>query len=80
MKSLFKDVTKLLLYVIGIYITIIFVSVYLPQLLNGHLKYVISLFIVIFGIIPVTLGTFLLIDLGKVWEQEFISLKNKSKL
>ncbi len=80
MKNLFKDVTKLLLYVIGVYTTIIFVSVYLPQLLHGYLKYVISSFIVIFGIIPVTLGTFLLIDLGKVWEQEFISLKNKSKL
>lgn len=80
MKSLFKDVSKLLLYVIWIYITIIFVSNYLPQLLNGYLKYVISSLFVIFGIIPVTLGTFVLIDLGKVWKQEFISLKNKSKL
>lgn len=65
MQSVFKDVTKLLLYVIWIYITIIFVTDYLPLLLNGYLKYVISSLFVIFASIPVTLGTFMLIDWGK---------------
>ena len=80
MKSVFKDVTKLLLYVIWVYITIIFVTNYLPQLLNGYLKYVISSLFVIFVSIPVTLGTFMLIDWGKLWKQEYIRFRNKSKL
>ena len=80
MKSVFKDVTKLLLYVIWIYITIIFIAEYLPQLLNGYLMYVISSLLVIFVSIPLTLGTFVLIDWGKVWKQEYISFRNKSKL
>ena len=80
MKSVFKDVAKLLLYVIWIYITIIFVANYLPQLLNGYLKYVISSLFVIFASIPVTLGTFMLIDRGKLWKQKYISFWNKSKL
>ena len=80
MKSVFKDVTKLLLYVIWIYTTIIFVTNHLPQLLNGYLKYVIGFLLVIFASIPVTLGSFILIDWGKVWKQEYISFRNKSKL
>ena len=80
MKSVFKDVTKLLLYVIWIHTTIIFVTDYIPQLLNGYLMYVISSLLVIFASIPLTLGTFVLIDWGKVWKQEYISFRNKSKL
>ncbi len=80
MKSVFKDVTKLLLYVIWVYITIIFVTNYLPQLLNGYLKNITGFLLVIFASIPVTLGTFILIDWGKVWKQEYISFRNKSKL
>ena len=80
MKSVFKDVTKLLLYVLWVYITIIFVANYLPQLLNGYLKNIIGFLLVIFASIPVTLGTFMLIDWGKVWKQEYISFRNKSKL
>ncbi|MCH7721846.1 MAG: hypothetical protein IIC76_00700 [Bacteroidetes bacterium] len=80
MKSLFRDVTKLLLHVIWIYITIIFVADLLPQLLNAYLKYVISSLFVIFASVPVTLGTFMLIDWGKVWKQEYVSFRNKSKI